>query len=47
MKGRDFLTLKNINAEELTEILDLNKIINVSDFANTKGIIERNFSLYI
>jgi len=32
---------------ELTEIQDLNKIINVSEFRETKEIIEKHFSLYI
>ncbi len=33
--------------DELTEILDLNKIINVSKFEDTKEIIEKNFSIYL
>ena len=31
---------------ELMEIQDLNKIIDVSDFEDTKEIIEENFKLY-
>ncbi len=32
---------------ELTEIQDLNKLINVSEFKETKDIIERNFQTYL
>ncbi|MFX0003183.1 MAG: hypothetical protein ACFE9C_03730 [Candidatus Hodarchaeota archaeon] len=32
---------------ELTEIQDLNKLINVSEFNETKAIIERNFQVYL
>jgi len=32
---------------ELTEIQDLNKLINVSEFNETKNIIERNFHMYL
>ena len=32
---------------ELTEILDLNKLINVSEFKETKEIIEKNFQMYL
>jgi len=32
---------------ELTEIQDLNKLINVSEFKETKGIIESNFQMYL
>ena len=32
---------------ELTEIQDLNKLINVSEFNETKSIIERNFHMYL
>jgi hypothetical protein len=32
--------------KELTEIQDLNKIINISEFKDTKNIIEKNFKLY-
>ena len=33
--------------DELTEIQDLNKMINVSEFEDTKEIIENNFQLYL
>ena len=33
--------------EELSEILDINKIINVSEFSDLKGLIEKNFHLYL
>jgi len=32
---------------ELTEIQDLNKLINVSEFKETKDIIEKNFQMYL
>jgi hypothetical protein len=32
---------------ELNEILDINKIINVSEFSNLKDLIEKNFQLYL
>ena len=32
---------------ELSEILDINKIINVSEFSGLKELIETNFSLYL
>ncbi|MFX1242783.1 MAG: hypothetical protein ACFFA7_16175 [Promethearchaeota archaeon] len=32
---------------ELTEIQDLNKLINVSEFKETKDIIESNFQMYL
>ena len=32
---------------ELTEIQDLNKLINVSEFNETKSIVERNFHMYL
>ena len=32
---------------ELIEIQDLNKIIDVSDFKDTKDIIEENFKIYL
>ena len=32
---------------ELSEILDLNKLINVSEFNETKSIVERNFHMYL
>ncbi|NVM44371.1 MAG: hypothetical protein HWN79_05590 [Candidatus Lokiarchaeota archaeon] len=33
--------------DELSEILDLNKIINVSEFSDLKDLIEKNFQLYL
>jgi len=33
--------------KELTEIQDLNKLINVSEFKETKDIIESNFQMYL
>ena len=33
--------------KELIEIEDMNKIINVSEFQDTKEIIEQNFNLYL
>jgi hypothetical protein len=33
--------------KELGEILDINKIINVSEFSGLKELIERNFYLYL
>ncbi|MBD3194886.1 MAG: hypothetical protein GF317_07520 [Candidatus Lokiarchaeota archaeon] len=33
--------------EELTNLQDINKIINVSDFKDAKKIIEKNFKLYL
>ena len=32
---------------ELSEILDINKIINVSEFSGLKDLIEKNFDLYL
>lgn len=32
---------------ELSEILDINKIINVSEFSGLKDLIEKNFALYL
>jgi hypothetical protein len=32
---------------ELKEILDINKIINVSEFSDLKDLIEKNFQLYL
>ena len=32
---------------ELNEILDINRIINVSEFSDLKGLIEKNFELYL
>lgn len=34
-------------SEELNDIQDLNKIINISEFEGTKALIERNFQLYL
>jgi len=33
--------------DELNEILDINKIINVSEFSDLKDLIEKNFQLYL
>jgi len=33
--------------DELNEILDINKIINVSEFSDLKDLIEKNFRLYL
>ena len=33
--------------DELNEILDINKIINVSEFSDLKELIEKNFHLYL
>ncbi|MBY9011754.1 MAG: hypothetical protein KGD70_05225 [Candidatus Lokiarchaeota archaeon] len=33
--------------DELNEILDINKIINVSEFSDLKDLIEKNFHLYL
>ena len=41
---RDF---KNRYETELNEIQDLNKMINVSEFEDTKEIIENNFQVYL
>jgi hypothetical protein len=38
---------KNEYKNELEEIQDLNKIINVSEFKDTKRIIEKNFKQYL
>ncbi len=38
---------KNKYEKELTEIQDLNKLINVSEFKQTKGVIEKNFQMYL
>lgn len=38
---------KNRYKNELIEIQDLNKIINVSEFEDTKEIIEENFKIYL
>jgi len=38
---------KNKYEKELTEIQDLNKLINVSEFKETKGVIEKNFQMYL
>jgi hypothetical protein len=32
---------------ELNEILDINRIINVSEFSDLKDLIEKNFQLYL
>ena len=33
--------------EELLEIQDLNKLINVSEFTETKELIEKEFQIYL
>jgi len=38
---------RNKYKDELLEIQDLNKLINVSDFKETGGLIEKGFQLYI
>ncbi|MBN1214750.1 MAG: hypothetical protein JXA99_04835 [Candidatus Lokiarchaeota archaeon] len=38
---------KEYYKEELLELRDINKIINVSEFKEAKRIIEKNFSLYL
>jgi hypothetical protein len=38
---------KNKFKNELTEIQDLNKLINVSEFKETKYIVEKNFQTYL
>ncbi|MFX1302907.1 MAG: hypothetical protein ACFE9X_06080 [Promethearchaeota archaeon] len=38
---------KNKYKNELIEIQDLNKLINVSEFKETKDIIEKNFQMYL
>jgi hypothetical protein len=42
--ARDF---RDKYKNELTEIQDLNKLINVSEFNETKAIIESNFQVYL
>ncbi|MHA1293720.1 MAG: hypothetical protein ACTSQJ_13760 [Promethearchaeota archaeon] len=41
------LEFQNKYKNELLEIQDLNKIINVSEFKDTKEMIEKNFHIYI
>ena len=41
------LEFKNKYKDELLEIQDLNKLINVSDFNETRELIEKGFQLYI
>ncbi len=41
------LEFKNKYKDELLEIQDLNKLINVSDFKETRELIEKGFKLYI
>ncbi len=41
------LEFKNRYKEELLEIQDLNKLINVSEFTETKELIEKEFSVYL
>ncbi|HDZ18270.1 MAG TPA: hypothetical protein ENH75_08270 [archaeon] len=38
---------RHMYKNELTEIQDLNKLINVSEFNETKSIVERNFHMYL
>ena len=38
---------KNKYINELVEIQDLNKLINVSEFKETKDIVEKNFQMYL
>ena len=38
---------KQIYRNELSEILDINKIINVSEFSDLTEIVEKNFQLYL
>ncbi|MHA1755393.1 MAG: hypothetical protein ACTSVV_01390, partial [Promethearchaeota archaeon] len=33
--------------EELNEILDLNKLINISEFKDAKDLIEKHFKIYL
>jgi hypothetical protein len=41
------IEFKNKFKNELTEIQDLNKLINVSEFKETKDIVEKNFQMYL
>jgi len=41
------INFKNTYILELAEIQDLNRIINISEFKDTKKIIEQNFELYL
>jgi hypothetical protein len=41
------LKFKNRYKEELVEIQDLNKLINVSEFTETKDLIEKEFEVYV
>lgn len=41
------IEFKNKFKDELNEIQDLNKIINVAEFTGTKKIIENNFQIYV
>ena len=41
------LEFRNRYKEELLEIQDLNKLINVSEFTETKELIEKGFQLYL
>jgi hypothetical protein len=40
------LEFRNKYKEELLEIQDLNKLINVSEFTETKELIEKEFQVY-
>jgi len=41
------IEFKNKYKNELIEIQDLNKLINVSEFKETKDIVEKNFQMYL
>ena len=41
------LKFRNKYKEELLEIQDLNKLINVSEFTETKELIEKEFQVYL
>jgi hypothetical protein len=41
------LEFRNKYKEELLEIQDLNKLINVSEFTGTKELIEKEFQVYL
>ncbi|MFX0011758.1 MAG: hypothetical protein ACFE9R_15700, partial [Candidatus Hermodarchaeota archaeon] len=41
------LEFKQKYRDNLNEILDINKIINVSEFSDLKELIEKNFELYL
>jgi len=41
------IEFKNRYMDELNDIQDLNRIIDLTEFTDTKGIVERNFKLYL